>query len=900
MKWSHIRCYLVAPWALLVTLWAPLLDAYGFSKCLLADKNPDYADCAGHGVANLTTAIWNLPNGTRWLNASQNRVASLEAGVFTHLPDLQELKLSNNWIESLTGGAFRGLGNLSFLDLSFNRLSSLAPSAFVELSSLRVLDVSNNKIVYLLAGPWRTFLWLRKIDLSYNGLSDFGVVAQAFRDLPSLSELDLSSNRISHLCPAEHPVSLQALQSLNLRGNVLSVLDLTHCSLPGLRTLNLTRNNMSEVNVTSFLSTPSLMDIAFDENSLNISQLLGSPLPNLTALHWSSMRPALHKDASVACQLFQTLPRLTLLDIKHSKFSGSGLEAIGNCTNLTTLYLSTSPLQRLTQNEFWSFRSLQTLFLNKCKLKEVYNSTWSRLRSLQTLVLERNKLSYLKNDLFRPLRSLRYLDLSKNYLTFFNQDAFRGQSNLRYLLLRGCKIVTLNRDSFTYIKHLQLLDIQDNSLSFIKTNTFQKLKQLKTLLLSGNRILTIQKHGFKGLSSLRHLALARNCIYKLTNDTFRYLKLLMLLDLSGNQLMTHNKFQAPTPFLHLQSLNELDMSSQTQMNPMSAPSRLFEGLENLSMLRLSDNPSIFFYNLSLDPLINLSELDMSNIYPVRKSALHFMPKMFKGLRQLRRLKLDSSEVKDLLEDTFVHLTSLESLSLRYNELRNISRKLVENLTSLVYFDIYMNPLLCSCENYWFQNWSTSSLQVQIPLLRAYNCFGQGVTDINFTELDMTFCAFDIGMVLFISTFLVTSLTLIASLLAAKLRWTLRYGYYMFRAWWWGKLSEDNKTYQYDAFVSCCSGDESWVVEKLLPHLERQSSHRYRLCFSHRDFVPGHFYIDSVQKAIANSRKTLCVVSRMYLESEWCQMEVELASSRIFYEQNDVLIVVFLEEVPNYR
>ncbi|XP_030053690.1 toll-like receptor 13 [Microcaecilia unicolor] len=900
MKSSYTRCHLVNSWGLLLILWAPLLDCYGYSKCLLRDGNPNYADCFGREIANLTTAIQNLPSRTQWLNASQNMVSSLEAGAFTHLPGLQALRLSRNRIESLADGMFRGLGNLSFLDLSFNRLSYLSPYALTELQGLHILDVSSNNIVYLQAGPWWTFLWLWKVDLSLNALTDFGMVARVFQGLPSLHELDLSTNRISHLCFKENPVSLPVLQHLNLRGNVLFVLDLTHCSLPGLQSLNLTRNNMSEVNVTSFLSTPSLMEVTLDENALNISQLLGSPLSNLTALHWSSMRPALHQDSSIACQVFQTLPRLTLLDIKHSKLSGPDLEAIGNCTNLTTLYLSTSPLERLKHKELQPFRSLQTLFLNKCKLKELRNSTWATLVSLHTLILERNQLTYLEECLFKPLKNLRYLDLSKNYLTFLNNSAFYGQKNLRYLRFKGCKIVTLNRDTFKYIKRLKLLDVEDNSLFFIKAYTFVKLNDLETLLLSGNRILTIQKKGFHGLHSLRYLTLSRNSIYKLSQDTFQSLKSLISLDLSKNQLMTYNKYQSPSPFLHLKFLRELDLSSQMQTDPQSAPSRLFQGLEKLKRLHLSNNPSIFFHNLSLDSLTMLSELDISNIYSRREGSLHFGPEMFKGLGQLKRLRLDNSDMKDPPEDTFAHLTSLESLSLRYNGLRNISRKLVKKLASLNYFDIYMNPLLCSCENYWFQNWSTFNQQVQIPLLGSYNCFGPGVTDVSFTELDMTFCVFDTGLPFFISTFLLTTLTLVTSLLASKLRWTLRFGYYMLHAWWQRKPQRENKAYQYDAFVSCCSEDESWVVEKLLPRLEKQSPRKYKLCFSHRDFMPGYIYIDNVQNAIANSRKTLCIVSNRYLESEWCRMEVELASSRIFYQQDDVLIVVFLEEVPNYR
>ncbi|MEQ2182613.1 hypothetical protein GOODEAATRI_024138, partial [Goodea atripinnis] len=57
--------------------------------------------------------------------------------------------------------------------------------------------------------------------------------------------------------------------------------------------------------------------------------------------------------------------------------------------------------------------------------------------------------------------------------------------------------------------------------------------------------------------------------------------------------------------------------------------------------------------------------------------------------------------------------------------------------------------------------------------------------------------------------------------------------------------------------------------------------------------------DNITDAIYGSRKTICVISRRYLESEWCSREVQIASFRLFDEQRDVLILVFLEDIPTY-
>ncbi|KAJ1131391.1 hypothetical protein NDU88_009728 [Pleurodeles waltl] len=668
--------------------------------------------------------------------------------------------------------------------------------------------------------------------------------------------------------------------------------------MPSLRFLDVTRNNMTAVNISSFHNVPNLAEVVFDENPLKISQIHGFPLSNLTALHWSSMWPAFGEDLSAACQLLQTLPNLNLLDIQHSKINSRDLNFIGNCTNSTTIILSTSPLRRLGKNAFQSFRSLETLYLNKAKLQQIDPGAFNNLKYLHTLSMERNQLKELKELVFRSLRRLQNLDLSKNFLTHLTPKAFIGLAELKNMSLRNCKIVVVTRDSFTYLRKLVFLDLSSNSLTLIKDNTFEKLNKLEILLLTGNKISAVKTQGFRGLHSLRYLSLSRNHIYKLDPDRFRFLRGLSGLDLSMNKLTSWNRFQMHSPFQELRSLKLLDLSSQEKNDEMSNSDQLFEGLQNLEILNLRSNPIMPFQNLSLHPLVNLTELDLSDMYP--SGLFKFSSYLLQSTRKLKHLKLDSNSFNDLPEEAFANLDSLEVLSLRDNTLTNISENLVGNLTALTYLDVYMNPLLCSCENVWFQNWSTSNPRVQVPLIQSFSCFGKFEDTINFTEQDLSFCNNNIPIILFLCTFIITLLTMIASILMVKLRWVLIYAYCMLRAWCEKKFRKEVRAHQFDAFVSCCAEDEPWVMENLLLNLESLGQQKYRLCFKPRDFLPGEFYIDSLQNAINNSRKTICVVSSEYLNSDWCRMEIEMACSRMFYQHEDVLIVVFLEDIPNYR
>ncbi|XP_056155188.1 toll-like receptor 13 [Lampris incognitus] len=128
------------------------------------------------------------------------------------------------------------------------------------------------------------------------------------------------------------------------------------------------------------------------------------------------------------------------------------------------------------------------------------------------------------------------------------------------------------------------------------------------------------------------------------------------------------------------------------------------------------------------------------------------------------------------------------------------------------------------------------------------------------------------------------------------QWQVVFAYYLFLGFLFNTRNKNRRApYQYDAFISYNIHDEPWVLRELLPMLEGEQG--WRLCLHHRDFQPGKPIVDNITDAIYGSRKTICVISHRYLESDWCSREIQAASFRLFDEQKDVLILVFLEEIP---
>lgn len=170
------------------------------------------------------------------------------------------------------------------------------------------------------------------------------------------------------------------------------------------------------------------------------------------------------------------------------------------------------------------------------------------------------------------------------------------------------------------------------------------------------------------------------------------------------------------------------------------------------------------------------------------------------------------------------------------------------------------------------------------------------------QFDDKACSYEqVSFTLFIACSVVDMLFLCVCLAWHTQGPTLRYLMLILRAKLRGRRGAAGAKFQYDAFVSYSSKDEAWVMRQLVPNLERPAAGApgLRLCLHHRDFRPGTAVLENIEAAIYNSRHTICVVTRHFLRSEWCSLEFQLASLRLLCDGSDVLLLVFLEEIPEH-
>lgn len=173
---------------------------------------------------------------------------------------------------------------------------------------------------------------------------------------------------------------------------------------------------------------------------------------------------------------------------------------------------------------------------------------------------------------------------------------------------------------------------------------------------------------------------------------------------------------------------------------------------------------------------------------------------------------------------------------------------------------------------------------------------------NLYQFDDKACSYEqVSFTLFVSTSVLNVGFVCACLVWHTQAPTLRYLLLVLKAKLRGRRGEAAARFQYDAFISYSSRDEAWVMEQMVPNLERPAIGvpNLRLCLHHRDFRPGTAVLENIEAAIYSSRHTICVVTRHFLQSEWCSVEFQLASLRLLFDGSDVLILVFLEELPQH-
>ncbi|XP_043959961.1 toll-like receptor 13 isoform X1 [Gambusia affinis] len=804
------------------------------------------------------------------LNLCKNHISKIDSGAFVNLISLRKLTLNNNKLVKLGELAFDGLGNLTELRLNTNKITALSPTAFQSLTRLILLDISQNKLetisnlrlilqhmpqlqeLVIRTNVLRTFqswkltnrsLDLQALDLSHNPIRDFRVTANIFPNLTCLIIGDKFSV-IPMKWDVKNKTFLRQLSSLDVSGlhtspeNMEALLKTVNSSLTSLALNNIKRNRTQLINLSC--SIPTVSKLQFRSNNLR----------------------------TVSSYYFKP------------------------CVNVVELDLSENHIKIIDENAFTSMRNLTTLRLSKNKLSSVPTAIRT-LQNLSQLDLSNNMISTLTCQDFSNQTRLKELSLQNNSIFKLTECAFKGLVHLQILRLQSSQITDLKGAFKTSLPKLKQLLLNGNKLTAIRKGEFEGLKSLWSLSLHQNQIKILDKGCFVGLLNLTDIRLQSNGITTGTLKTspFKGLSNLKRLYLNDNHIKGFNI----TPFSDLHQLEELSLHGQHYRGKSSLPSNFLHGLSRLLSFNARNSQLI---NVDKDTFVNtpnLERLDLSS-----NDLENLTAELFAPIRNLKSLYISRIAVHSLDFLAEANLTKLEFLQGRHNQYSVVTKDIIKSLPSLQYLDFKYNSFYCECINAWFVNWTIFSKRTQVNDAYNYSCNypddfkGKKLLDLKILKS----CSQDVNFICFVSTTSTILFVMAASFIYHFMRWQLYYAYYLFLGWLFdSKYKNKQVPHQYDAFISYNHHDEPWVIGELLPKLEGEQG--WKLCLHHRDFEPGKPITQNITDAIYGSRKTICVISRRYLESEWCSREVQTASFRLFDEQKDVLILVFLEDIPTY-
>ena len=443
---------------------------------------------------------------------------------------IYSLDLSNNQFTGRIPVSFRHFHRLSQLDLSHNQLTGSIPAELGEMDHDH--EFRNDQ-------PWLVCSWLycvARLDLSHNQLT--GIVPEELGELRGVQVLNLSHNQLTGSLP-----------TMSRCRSTQEDTPLPRCFI-GFDELDLSNNQFTE-SIPVVIPMGQLGSAGANYGLLDLSHnQLAGPLPDPSL--WDNGRH-----------------RVGTVDLSHNRLTGGIPPA-----------LSTELMGRLGRVD------LSHNFLTGTIPAELFIDSGGYSGGIEFLDLSGNELTGTIPPVFRHAEELGHLDLSDNQLTG-TIPLHLGESGLGFLdlsdnRLRGTIPAAVLAAVDSNSSSLTVLDLSSNELTGTIPAEVGDAIFLQVLNLSDN--------GFTGTIPPE---LANAGYRQFRRDEFfdHYLR---VLDLSNNQLRgllppELGSHWSPVYFLDgsLRStgMEELDLSGNTLVGPLSAPMKNAAGVTRLDISR---------------------------------------------------------------------------------------------------------------------------------------------------------------------------------------------------------------------------------------------------------------------------------------------------------------------------
>ncbi|OCT72905.1 toll-like receptor 12 [Xenopus laevis] len=849
-----------------------LRDPVFSNRCALNKNATSLALCAN--VTNITADISDVPSTVEILCLSGSN-KFIQGGTFANFKKILYLFMKMPLVR-IYPDAFKGLDNLESLSISFLGHSMcndlyLPMDAFSNLHSLKHLTLEGFNLVKSMRIRLPSFTFLYSLSLPANCITDLFHVFKIFQNLVSIHNLDVGSNNIES-------VNLQHKQNI---------------SLPNITELVLERNPLNVIQRKA-LARFNICFLNLGYTKLNLEDILNSGMEKLDSLNLKSACWHETHKTDMLCSIVDRF-QLKTLSAPANRFFGIYTKDFLGCSSLEFIDLNHNHIHIVDPDLLYILPNLKQLQLsynrlpmNLCPLSYQDNFT----SSLEVLYFNGNNIPVLKNRQFFCMTKLTDLMLATNGIEHIEESAFWGLNDLQLLDLRNNKLTSLQISSLSGLSNLRELYIQNNNMEDIQRFSLKRQTKLRLVKIGFVSVAV----SFELFSSIETLDIQTTGKYIAVNMNDTAASSLKSLRVNASRVELVIKCGHP----FFSTLRELKVINTNEFISCSRHVSLLQHFKNL------ENLQYHFTGIPLTRNVNFSNLPHLRSLEVKNLATALDPNeppndLFHNLHKLEILKLFNCGFKYITVGFLKDMRSLKVLVLKNEMILAVDPGLHNILSPVQFIYLYDVTFQCDCENSWFVTWALKEKHTFVSGICSLFCFKLN-KKYNLVDFDERSCRLEIGFMLFIVTFTSLVLFIVLTLLYNIFNSDIIQLFYVFQIWL-KKLrgkADNSIAYEYDAFVSYCSRDQGWVVKYLVPNLEEKRRNTIKLCLHNRDFLVGKDIVDNIMDSIYKSRKTICLISYNYLQSDWCSLEMRMATYKLLAEKNDDLILIFLENISGYH
>uniref|UniRef100_A0A3P9IM08 Toll-like receptor 18 n=1 Tax=Oryzias latipes TaxID=8090 RepID=A0A3P9IM08_ORYLA len=702
---------------------------------------------------------------------------------------------------------------------------------------------------------------------------------------PTLEDIDLSYNEI----------------------NAVHASDFQH--LPRLQTLQLQYNNISHIDNNAFQNNTLLehLDI-FNNSLLEIPTVALEPLLNLKKLFMSNN---LYKHATLA-DSFSKFVKLQILSMGGPLVMGLKKKDFYPLKSIKLHTFAIKCSSNLSYYEPESLKVVQTTIMGfDMAVDQLSSALHNMLHDLANksfqVIQFRNLFEFTyylgKDDIFQGLRNVKSQQL------IFHRGKFN--ENLLRMALMNLQVTPIKRLRLQYIDFARSPTFVDSGVGSSITNL--ALDNLDLWYISNPDILRFDWR-FTWFKKIKHLSIQHVYFNSVPCDSWSEMEGLEILDVSNNRLQNDYVFNqrcnysGTMPNLHTFNMSTNDLTS---LKDLSSLTREFSRMQvfDLSNNKLGSTQERedCIWKQNITHFIAHHNPLGSNAFNCLPTTVHYLDLSYCNLDQLemtyfrkatnlKHLLLSGNKIK-FIPSKWESL-SLQFLALDGNSFGLISKESFQHMPQLSELSAGNNPYHCTCELHAFVEDTLSEGKINLtdwPL--NYRCYHpEPFLNTFISKYFPGKVACDIRLVITISVVVTAAVILVLVLICYifDLPWYTKATYQIIRAKYRAhkeKAVGEMETFTYHAFISYSHSDADWVRDQLLPCLENNRN-PYRLCIHERDFMPGKWIIDNIIENIESSRKILFVLSRHFVNSEWCNYELYFAQQRAMGKTfSDVILVV---------